>query len=225
MRWSLSALWSPRKWARKQHCRASLDAIPHRKVGLALSAGGAKGLARVGVLQVLEENGIEIDAIAGCSMGSYIGALWACGYSGPDLEELAAEIQDRKKLWTLADPVLPPLSGLLHGRKAKHHLMRSIGKLRFEDLARRLLIVTFDPALRAGPRTILATNTSALPARAPITLSRPEKSRATPWRPLAISASEVSAASRRSSAKPARPPTEWATISRRASSSTPRTPF
>jgi NTE family protein len=144
MRWSLSALWSPRKWARKQHYRASLDAVPHRKVGLALSAGGAKGLAHVGVLQVLEENGIEIDAIAGCSMGSYIGALWACGYSGPDLEELAAEIQDRKKLWTLADPVLPPLSGLLHGRKAKRHLMRSIGKLRFEDLARLLLIVTFD---------------------------------------------------------------------------------
>jgi NTE family protein len=61
--------------ARKQHYRASHDATPHRKVGLALSAGGAKGLAHVGVLQVLEENGIEIDAIAGCSMGSYIGAL------------------------------------------------------------------------------------------------------------------------------------------------------
>ncbi|MFM1559459.1 MAG: patatin-like phospholipase family protein [Roseibacillus sp.] len=62
------------------------------RFGLALSAGGAKGLAHVGVLQVLEENGIEIDAIAGCSMGSYIGALWACGYSGSDLEDLARRL-------------------------------------------------------------------------------------------------------------------------------------
>jgi hypothetical protein len=77
-------------------------------------------------------------------MGSYIGALWACGYSGTDLEELAEEIQDRKKLWKLSDPVLPPLSGLFHGQKAKRHLMKSIGEIRFEDLARRLLVVTFD---------------------------------------------------------------------------------
>lgn len=144
MRWSLSDLWKPRKRTRKQHIRAPLDSIPHRRVGLALSAGGAKGLAHVGVLQVLEEEGIEIDAIAGCSMGSYIGALWACGYSGTDLEELAEEIQDRKKLWKLSDPVLPPLSGLFHGQKAKRHLMKSIGEIRFEDLARRLLVVTFD---------------------------------------------------------------------------------
>ena len=123
MRWSWSGLWHPRHRAREQRRRASLDTKPHRKLGLALSAGGAKGLAHVGVLQVLEENGIEIDAIAGCSMGSYVGALWACGYSGKDLEELAAEIQDRKKLWKLADPIIPPVSGLLHGNKAKRHLM------------------------------------------------------------------------------------------------------
>ncbi|NIP95243.1 MAG: hypothetical protein GWO24_18070, partial [Akkermansiaceae bacterium] len=77
-------------------------------------------------------------------MGSYIGALWACGYSGPDLEDLAAEIQDRKRLWKLADPVIPPVSGLFYGHKAKRHLMQSIGGLSFEDLTRRLLIVTFD---------------------------------------------------------------------------------
>ncbi len=144
MRWSWSALRNPGRRERERRYRVSLDTTPHRKIGLALSAGGAKGLAHVGVLQVFEENGIEIDAIAGCSMGSYVGALWACGYSGVDLEELAAEIQDRKKLWKLADPVIPPVSGLFYGLKAKRLLMKSIGEIRFEDLARRLLIVTFD---------------------------------------------------------------------------------
>lgn len=144
MRWSWSAWCKPHHRDQgRRHRPAPADAAL-RKLGLALSAGGAKGLAHVGVLQVLEENGIEIDAIAGCSMGAYVGALWACGISGTTLEELAAEIQDRKTLWRLADPILPPLSGLFRGERAKRHLMRSIGETRFEDLERRLLIVTFD---------------------------------------------------------------------------------
>ena len=114
------------------------------KLGLALSSGGARGLAHVGVLQVLEENGIEIHAISGSSMGSYVGALWAAGFSGSDLAELAAEMHDRRQLWKLADPIFPPMRGLFHGIKAKAHLERSLGDLRFEDLERRLLVITVD---------------------------------------------------------------------------------
>ena len=51
------------------------------KLGLALCCGGARALAHVGVLEVLENEGIEVHAIAGSSMGAYIGALWAAGYS------------------------------------------------------------------------------------------------------------------------------------------------
>jgi len=61
------------------------------RIGLALSSGGAKGLAHVGVIQVLEENGIEIDAIAGASMGAYVGSLWAYGLDGAGLEKIARE--------------------------------------------------------------------------------------------------------------------------------------
>lgn len=114
------------------------------KLGLALSSGGARGLAHVGVLQVLQEHGIEVHAIAGSSMGAYIGALWAAGFSGHDLEVLAAEMHDRKQLWKLADPVIPPLTGLFHGLKAKRHLEDSLGDLRFEDLERRLLVIATD---------------------------------------------------------------------------------
>jgi len=118
--------------------------IPKAKLGLALSAGGARGLAHVGVLQVLEEEGIEVHAIAGASMGSYVGALWAAGFSGEKLEELAGEMHNRKMLWRLADPVFPPLDGLFRGEKAKNHLKDSIGELTFEELERQLLIISAD---------------------------------------------------------------------------------
>ncbi|MDE0597267.1 MAG: patatin-like phospholipase family protein [Roseibacillus sp.] len=114
------------------------------KLGLALSSGGARGLAHVGVLQVLEENGIEIHAISGASMGSYVAALWAAGFSGHELEELAGEMHERKQLWKLADPIIPPMKGLFRGLKGKAHLERSLGELRIENLERRLLIVSVD---------------------------------------------------------------------------------
>lgn len=122
-----------------------LDKTPAKlKLGLALSSGGARGLAHVGVLQVLEENGIEIHAISGSSMGAYVGALWAAGISGSDLVKLAAEMHDRRQLWKLADPIFPPMRGLFGGIKAKAHLERSLGDLRFEDLERQLLVITAD---------------------------------------------------------------------------------
>ncbi len=58
------------------------------KIGLALSGGGAKGFAHVGVIKVLEEIGLPIDFITGTSMGSIIGGLYAIGYSVGELEEL-----------------------------------------------------------------------------------------------------------------------------------------
>lgn len=63
------------------------------KVGLALSGGGANGIAHIGVLQALEEQGIEIDAIAGASMGSIVGGLYAAGYSPADIQVLVNEIK------------------------------------------------------------------------------------------------------------------------------------
>ncbi len=58
------------------------------KVGLVLSGGGAKGLAHIGVLKVIEEAGIRIDYIGGTSMGAMIGALYASGYSAHQLDSI-----------------------------------------------------------------------------------------------------------------------------------------
>ncbi len=57
-------------------------------VGLVLSGGGAKGLAHIGALKVIEEAGVEIDFIGGTSMGAIIGALYASGYSATELDSI-----------------------------------------------------------------------------------------------------------------------------------------
>jgi NTE family protein len=115
--------------------------VGHRRVGLALSSGGARGLAHIGVIQVLEENGIEVDVIAGCSMGSYIGAVWAYGYDGVAMERLARQVEHRWGLFELIDPFILPRQGFLRGEKVKSRLKKSIGDVHFSELVRPLRIV------------------------------------------------------------------------------------
>ncbi len=59
-----------------------------QSVGLVLSGGGAKGLAHIGLIRVLEENNVPIDFIGGTSIGAIIGGLYAAGYSADEMEEL-----------------------------------------------------------------------------------------------------------------------------------------
>ena len=65
-----------------------------KKVGLVLSGGGAKGVAHIGVLKVLEEAGIPIDYISGTSMGALVGALYSIGYDARQLDSIV-----RKQNW------------------------------------------------------------------------------------------------------------------------------
>ena len=67
-------------------------APPRPKVGVVLGGGGAKGAAHIGVLKYLEELGIPVDYVAGTSMGSIIGGLYAMGYSPDELAQLIAEM-------------------------------------------------------------------------------------------------------------------------------------
>lgn len=119
---------------------------PHTlpKIGIALSGGGARGLAHVGVLQVLAEEGLPVTAIAGTSMGAYVGSLFAAGYDGAELERLAREIKDRRALLKLLDPLFFPSAGLIRGDKIRRHLDRSLAGRSFEELAIPLLVVATD---------------------------------------------------------------------------------
>lgn len=62
------------------------------KVGVVLSGGGAKGLAHIGVLRVLEEAGIEVSYIGGTSMGAIVGGLYASGYSANELDSIFSSL-------------------------------------------------------------------------------------------------------------------------------------
>ena len=65
---------------------------PRPKVGLVLSGGGAKGLAHIGVLKVIDSLGIKIDYVAGTSMGAIIGGLYASGYNAQQLDSIFSQI-------------------------------------------------------------------------------------------------------------------------------------
>ena len=64
-------------------------AVGRKRVGVVLSGGGAKGMAHIGVLKVLERAGIPVDIVTGTSMGSIIGGLYAIGYNGAVLDSVA----------------------------------------------------------------------------------------------------------------------------------------
>lgn len=77
----------------------SFNFILAQKVGLVLSGGGAKGLAHIGVIKALEENGIPIDYITGTSMGAIVGSLYAAGYSPDEMEKIVTDPQFLNWAW------------------------------------------------------------------------------------------------------------------------------
>lgn len=140
----------------------------HPRVGIALSSGGAKGLAHIGVIQVLEENEIPVDVIAGTSMGAYVGALWASGQDGKRLEDLAADLKTARDLWTLVDPVWPR-RGFIRGENIERRLRRTLADKTFEELERPLFVMATEygsfarVAIREGDVTSAVMASSAIP--------------------------------------------------------------
>jgi len=98
-------------------------------------------LSHIGVIQILEENGIEVDVVSGSSMGAYVGAVWAAGHNGAVCEKVARELECRWGLCYLVDPVLPPRQGFVRTRRVIKRLRRSIGSAQFSEMRRPLRIV------------------------------------------------------------------------------------
>lgn len=82
-------------WMALLGAQAQTDTSRHKKVALVLSGGGAKGVAHIGVLKVLERAGLQVDIITGTSMGSLVGGMYACGNSAERLDSLV-----RAQDWT-----------------------------------------------------------------------------------------------------------------------------
>ena len=122
------------------------------KFGLALGSGSARGLAHVGVIQVLEAYGIPIDIIAGTSIGSVVGSLHATGASIDQLEEAALSMKKSTTL-SLLDPALPH-SGLISGKKIEEMLNDlALEDKTFDDLKIPFAAVATD--VESGAEVIL----------------------------------------------------------------------
>ena len=114
-----------------------------KKVGLALSGGGTRGLAHIGVLKVFEREGISVDYLAGASMGGVIAAGYASGMSPSDLAEEARKLSRMRDVLRLVDPGLHN-AGLLRGDRLQAYFESKLGKRRFKDLNQSLALVAVD---------------------------------------------------------------------------------
>ena len=126
--------------------------MPSRKtVGLVLGSGSSRGWAHIGAIEALEEEKIPIDYIAGCSIGSYVAAIYASG-SLKSLKEFVLRM-DGKKVFSYFDVVFPR-SGLLNGTKRLKELFSMhTDAADFSDLHIPLMMVATD--LATGKKVVL----------------------------------------------------------------------
>jgi len=120
--------------------------LGERRIGLALSSGGARGAAHVGVFKVLKENGIAPDVIAGSSMGAEVGGIYASGIDLGEMESMWRSSSFGDVFRTLFPTI--PWSGWSSGNGITRYLRRLIGDPRIEDLAIEFAAMTTD--LRSG---------------------------------------------------------------------------
>lgn len=134
------------------------------KLGLALSGGGAKGFAHVGVFKLLEECGLKPDIISGTSAGSIAGALFADGYSAKEI----AELFKGKEFTEFAQFQLPK-AGLFDSKRLSQFLDRHIRTKRIEDLPIPLVVIATDldngvsREFRSGPIVPAVTASCSVP--------------------------------------------------------------
>lgn len=138
------------------------------RIGLALSGGGARGLAHIGAIRALERAGVPVHYLAGTSMGGVIAAGYAAGMTAADLEHEARNFTRPRQLLSLMDAGFPD-NGLLRGKRLQEYFGARIGSRSFSDLDRVLALVAVDlnsrqeVVLREGPLDIALRATTAVP--------------------------------------------------------------
>ncbi|GAP14665.1 predicted esterase of the alpha-beta hydrolase superfamily [Longilinea arvoryzae] len=132
-----------------------------KKIGLALSGGGARGLAHIGVLKVLEKAGIPISLLAGTSMGGLVAVTYAAGFSPAEIEDRALRFSHLREFMKLVD-LTPQRRGLLEGQKVRNYIREWLGeRLTFADLKIPTTLTAVD--LLTGSEILLSSG-SVLPA-------------------------------------------------------------
>jgi len=101
------------------------------KIGLALGGGAARGFAHIGVIKVLEAQGILPDIVVGTSAGSLVGALYAAGHNGYALHKLALDM-DEASISDWSVPLFAKASGVLKGEALQNYVNKTINNVPLE---------------------------------------------------------------------------------------------
>jgi len=132
---------------------------PPLKIALVLGGGAARGFAHIGVIKALEAQGIVPDMVVGTSAGAVVGALYASGMKGFDLQQVALGMQEE----TVADWTLPD-RGVLKGEALQDFINQKVKNLPIQKLPRLLGVVATD--LQSGEMVLFRTGNTGMAVRA-----------------------------------------------------------
>jgi NTE family protein len=133
--------------------------VPPPRIALVLGGGAARGFAHVGAIKALESQSIKPDIIVGTSVGSMVGALYASGYDGFELQRVALEMTEAMVSdWSL------PNRGFLRGEALQEFVNRKVQNRPIEKLPRKLAIVATD--LGSGEPIVFERGDTGMAVRA-----------------------------------------------------------
>lgn len=133
--------------------------IPPPKVALVLGGGAARGFAHVGVIKMLEAQGFKADLVVGTSAGSVVGALYAAGYDGFELQRLALELDEK----SVSDWILPN-RGFLRGEALQNYVNNAVKNRPLEQLEKPIGVMATD--LKSGEQVVFRRGNTGMAVRA-----------------------------------------------------------
>lgn len=133
--------------------------LPPLKIALVLGGGAARGFAHVGVIKALEAQGIVPDIIVGTSAGSVVGALYAAGYNGFELQQLSMQMDESQVSdWSI------PNRGVIKGEALQEFINKAVKQLSLEKMKKTFAVVATD--LRSGEMIVFRTGNTGMAVRA-----------------------------------------------------------
>lgn len=138
---------------------AAVKPPPPPKIALVLGGGAARGFAHIGVIKVLEAQGIVPDMVVGTSAGSVVGALYAGGYTGFDLQKIAFQLEES----SVSDYMLPS-RGFIKGEQLQAFINKALQNRGIENLPKPYAAVATD--LQSGEMIAFRRGNTGMAVRA-----------------------------------------------------------
>ncbi len=132
-----------------------------KRLAVVLGGGSARGFAHIGVIKALEKAGIRPDLIVGCSAGSLVGAFWAAGFSGAQMEDTAMRVQDTEVIDLVSGKAQ---YGLVAGRSLQAFVNQYLGNTPIERL--QVPFATVATEYPSGALTVFSQGDTGFAVRA-----------------------------------------------------------